>query len=310
MDIAKYTEFLVSKFKIISPKDLYSLSNNEGFQPNIYFILGLKKYYYSKETKIIDKNEGAIYIKLQSKDGDIIETNTILTDSENPYISKGFNPLVINKLSFNADMSEMIINEKFRYSFDYIYPWIRENTTKHKVLYIGQGQGSEDNPRDAIIRLKDHNTLQKILADCNGNYLNYKIELLLLEFQQINFFTNLGKVEEAHMHLSDEIPFDSNLFKVFPEHSQTINFIEAVLINYFKPEYNVKFIKGIVPKKQHSSYNRFYSENYNSSILNLKALDIGILYTDSVEFDARKKGYIDANINEEKSFDEFLNSNL
>lgn len=61
MDIAKYTEFWVSKFRIISPKDLYSLSNNEGFQPNIYFILGLKKYYYSKETKIIDKNKGDIY---------------------------------------------------------------------------------------------------------------------------------------------------------------------------------------------------------------------------------------------------------
>lgn len=303
MDIAKYTEFLVSKFEIISPKDLYSLSNNEGFQPNIYFILGLKKYYYSKETKIIDKNKGAIYIKLQSKDGDIIETNTILTD-----------PLVINKLSFNADMSEMIINENFRHSFDCIYASIRENTPKYtpkyKVLYIGQGQGSEDNPRDAIIRLKDHNTLQKILADCNVNYLDYKIELLLLEFQQKNFFTNLGKVEEAHMHLSDEILFDLNPFKVFPEHSQTINFIEAVLINYFKPEYNVKFIKGIVPKKQHSSYNQFYSENYNSSILNLEALDIGILYTDRVEFNASKKGYIDANINEEKSFDEFLNSNL
>ena len=62
--------------------------------------------------------------------------------------------------------------------------------------------------------------------------------------------------EEGDKHMHDVL---CNL----PRLDQVINIMEAALINYFKPEYNVNFVENF-PNENHKGYKQYFELDYNS----------------------------------------------
>ena len=129
-----------------------------------------------------------------------------------------------------------------------------------KVAYIGQSFGN-NGERVAIDRLMSHSTLQNILADCQSKKSEYNVRILLLQFEQ-----------DCHV---EAIPIEGiNMLVSTPPNlseKQIINITEAVLINYFKPEYNKDFISSF-PSKAHTSYSELYDFGYTELVLDLSYL--------------------------------------
>ena len=263
------SEFMLNYCELINPSDVNDYKLIDGFIPNLYFILGIKKYYFSNDTKIIDKKNGKLFVKLESEDGEIIECNWTVVDQEKNL----FKNLT---MEISMDKRVMIVNGVDKYPVDYFYLNNLDIIPKFRILYIGQAFGGSKNKRNAIDRLKNHDKLQKILADCISSKLKYDVKILLLDLNQLDLFTTLGKKEDSHY----ELEFENNFYEDFPSKAQMINIVEALLINYFKPEYNRDFVKGAVPCLSHSSYNEFYRKQYELILINLQKLGDIELYTD------------------------------
>lgn len=121
------------------------------------------------------------------------------------------------------------------------------NRTKLEVLYVGQAFG-KTGERLALDRLKQHTTLQRILADAeeSGND-----EILLLAFQygsSKNWMSTAGnrwiepsathEEESAHIKAVGQCTFDRKT---------RVLLAEAALINYFKPRYNKLHLESFRP---------------------------------------------------------------
>src|SRR5262249_3343054 len=107
-----------------------------------------------------------------------------------------------------------------------------------KVLYIGQAYG-DDGSRNAIDRLKKHETLQKIALQ--GVPEGYRLELLLLEVMPnttvVTMFNPWAKEKDDG---SKRIGF--GLDKLFgTNEEEQIALYEAALIRYFQPKFNKTF---------------------------------------------------------------------
>lgn len=107
---------------------------------------------------------------------------------------------------------------------------------KLEVLYVGQAFGNGS--RSAIDRLKNHSTLQKILADTAHNYPDSEISVLMFVFEPYNLissFDGLSKgVIDGKRDAKRFISIHENLLSL----KQQIGLAEAGLIRYFQPEYN------------------------------------------------------------------------
>ena len=65
-----------------------------------------------------------------------------------------------------------------------------------------------------------------------------------------------------------------------PKEEQIINIVEAAMINYFKPEYNVNFVENF-PDKNHKGYRQYFDLDYN-----MLTIEIDLSFDDapSVQF--------------------------
>lgn len=106
------------------------------------------------------------------------------------------------------------------------------------IQYIGQAYG-KDGSRNAIDRLKKHETLQKI--SLQGIPDGYNLELLLLEIQPSNKIMTTFNPHALDQNHGDE-RIASGIEKLFEtnEHER-ITLYEASLIRYFRPKYNKEF---------------------------------------------------------------------
>lgn len=150
----------------------------------------------------------------------------------------------------------------------YLYSAFSEKALNCEILYIGQSYGKKGE-RDALIRLKSHETLQKVLADISYGEINYEIAITLWEFTPRlqssmdgrSEFTVSEKEDEAHfLRVLSSPPLILD--------GQIINVTEAALINYFKPEYNTNFVNNF-PDISHKGYQFYYDYDYNSIIVEL-----------------------------------------
>jgi hypothetical protein len=125
--------------------------------------------------------------------------------------------------------------------------------------------------------------LQAIYSEAISRSPDKEVWLALWNFepQLLTFIDGLTKQyqttfeeDDAHIHRVISTPISGQ---------QRINFTEAALINYFKPEYNITF-KNIFPSPAHATYSECYELDINSLIVEVDTEDFdACLWTPSVE---------------------------
>lgn len=108
-----------------------------------------------------------------------------------------------------------------------------------EVLYIGKSY-SENKNRNIIDRLKNHSTLQKILAEVAYSNPDDEVYIITMEFNPSVFLSQIdGRNNNV---LIDNERVDLNRFKKISESDiskeEEISLIEAGLIRYFQPMHN------------------------------------------------------------------------
>ncbi|PMR65265.1 type I restriction endonuclease subunit S [Streptococcus intermedius] len=282
-------------FELLKPNEV-SQSINPYFKANFYFILGIPRWFFDGPPKISKCRKGKLTLKLISDDNDRVKFPITIMNLETK-------PLDIRKVTLFKDSRFLTINDKITYqSIDVMlnnpnfYPGF-------KILYIGQAQGKKQT-RTANDRLANHETFQKIIADVNQGLLNYEIRVLTFSIKETKIATILGNnifqdnfsYEEIDRIIKDKEQLDYCSEKIqkevaqFPSSESQINIVEAKLINYFKPQYNIKFKKDNIPNKSHLSYRDYFAQHFNSMAINLSKFVIDssfadcTFYTDSRTF--------------------------
>jgi hypothetical protein len=142
----------------------------------------------------------------------------------------------------------------------------RLNSEKHvqdfEVLYIGQAFG-EDGSRNAIDRLKKHETLQKIAV--KGIPSNYNLYLFLLEIlpanRLITMFNPWAKTKD-----NSGKRIDDGLDKLFnTNEAERTTLYEASLIRYFQPNFNKEF-KNSFPSTNMKILSDCYAKDFSAII--------------------------------------------
>jgi len=106
-----------------------------------------------------------------------------------------------------------------------------------EVKYIGQAYG-KDGSRNALDRLKKHETLQKI--SLKGVPENYKLSLLLLSVESNNRVVTM--INPRAQKQDDGSRVKSGLDKLFDtSEPERISLFEASFIRYFYPDFNKEF---------------------------------------------------------------------
>jgi hypothetical protein len=149
-----------------------------------------------------------------------------------------------------------------------VYSEFSEKRLECEILYIGQAYGKQGE-RDALKRLKSHDTLQKVLADNSYEDINNEIVLTLWEFTP----RLLSSMDGRNGFTASETEDKEHFLKVLSApplilDNQIINVTEAALINYFKPKYNEMF-KNNFPNVKHKGYRFYYDYDYNAITVEL-----------------------------------------
>ncbi|MFG3097229.1 hypothetical protein [Streptomyces sp. NPDC048202] len=155
---------------------------------------------------------------------------------------------------------------------------IGENDEVHRefldldITYIGRAYGTNGN-RNAITRLANHETLQRIQGEMAMKRPDLDLWLVPLSFQGFSiigeFGTWVGTVtdaeERAHAEEVERCPI--------PE-SQRVALTEGALIKHFDPEYN-KNLKGTFPSRNHKDYSAVYSRELIGAGFDLETTPVG-----------------------------------
>lgn len=153
-----------------------------------------------------------------------------------------------NRLSFKLELTNKLgenVNETIKAKD--LYLRVMENQ-EFNIEYIGKSFG-EKGERTSEQRLKNHSTLQRILADNEDAIEKKDIFIILFDITPLVINTITG-------------PEQVKIGEFLDDPSLYTSLIEAKLINYFKPEYNDKFVSGVVPSESHTSYNELMKKNY------------------------------------------------
>ena len=295
MSVRKYiTEFALgmrlSNVYLLQQDQLQMLKNFEEFQSapsHIYIIARQPKISIEPESFYLDSKFYSLKFNIQKQNSythqifkspissEIVNlqldcpyphTEYIFKEKEGNIVAHGKAALLL--LQNISTLKEInLYKQKFQKINDL------QNLLSFEVLYVGQSYG-EDGSRNALDRLQDHQTLQKIYFESNKKNPDKDIWIVLCSFEKSVITTidptqnNYGvSIEESDRHLFSVCNKVMNDDAGITE-KQSINFTEAALIRYFQPEYNEKF-KNNFPDYSHSSYSECYDLDINSVIIEL-----------------------------------------
>jgi hypothetical protein len=149
-----------------------------------------------------------------------------------------------------------------------------------EVLYVGQAFG--DGRRTAIERLRNHATLQKILAQMHHEMPDDEVILLTFEYvpyRVISMFDGVDK--KAIRDERDTERFSSILDNPLTEHQQ-VCLAEAGLIRYFQPKYN-EIYKASFPASDQRILDQCYQLDFSALIVEIDTEELDIsLYSPAV----------------------------
>lgn len=114
-----------------------------------------------------------------------------------------------------------------------------------EVLYVGQGIG-KSNKRNAIDRLLNHSTLQRILAENSTYYPEAEIQLLLYRFEHGQTFMSTGGdlSAEPMASVDEERAHMMRMNTVHLTRHEKVALAEAALIRHFQPWFNIQLKKS------------------------------------------------------------------
>ena len=293
----------MDKIMYIKPTQI---SEHKDDDYHIYFICSLPKAYFIKDSikftasklscELIHNSEN---IKIDKSYLEIFDGSP-LTETDFT-LSKDNSTLTLTFYKNFIKQKEVVVsaNEIFGAS------GLME-TKKEKILYIGQAFG-ESGKRTAGVRLENHSTLQRILSDIQSSGSDEEVQLYLMNFKMEHILQLSGYSSRAKNDAAANTFFDT-----MDDYNQEmcINLVEASLINYFKPKYNVQYKKKIFSQNS-SKFKIFYQNNISKisvqilpteysdeylSQMNIRMPRI-IFYTDCVEYNTG-------------SYNEFITTNL
>ena len=133
--------------------------------------------------------------------------------------------------------------------------------TTAKVLYVGQAYGSDGN-RSALDRLVSHGTLQRVLADYQDQ--SHKSILVgMFEFAPARMIENFnGALDIVYKQEEEEERIQNAINGNIPIRDQ-IAIIEASIIRYFVPKYNIK-LKNDLPSKRSKTLAKCYEYDFSA----------------------------------------------
>lgn len=149
----------------------------------------------------------------------------------------------------------------------------------YEVLYVGQSVGQGN--RSASERLRNHSTLQKILALTNYDYPDKEIMIFMYQFENDQIFTSIdGRAKDANNSDKNELRL-MNAINNPPNKQQKIGMIEAGLIRYFQPHYNEMF-KIKFPSTKYKTLKSCYDLDVSSLVIELNCEDLNYFLYSSV----------------------------
>ena len=141
-----------------------------------------------------------------------------------------------------------------------------------EVLYVGQSYG-EGGSRIAPDRLLSHSTLQGIYAEALRRAPDQDVWLVLFHFEPLLITSFDGRSKQYQTSSEEDAAHRNRVLKFEITEQQQINFTEAALIRYFRPEYNTIF-KDSFPNPAHSTYAQCYDLDINTVNVEIQAEDI------------------------------------
>ncbi|MDN8182060.1 hypothetical protein QZK27_02220 [Acinetobacter baumannii] len=173
--------------------------------------------------------------------------------------------------------------------YDLAYKFQIEDLISMKVLYIGKAIGNNSN-RNALDRLRNHSTFQKILADRNAYYPDRAVFIGMFKFHQVKQYTIVDGWDISKIGGDEDFDRLLKANKAEIPLEQQISIIEMALIRYFEPEYNKKLKKDLPTKKSKileicNKYD-FSAIAVNFCIDNIKYPNLNLyFYTDKIKID-------------------------
>jgi hypothetical protein len=144
-----------------------------------------------------------------------------------------------------------------------------------EVMYVGMSYG-EDGSRSAKDRLKNHSTLQKVLADMSADEPESETLLVLVEYEPpISIITFDGRDKSLLEENDRDVIRDLKKQNEVIDGKTEIALAEAGLIKYFKPRYNDKY-KNNFPDRAHTITESLYSIDFTAFVVELDTEDVSV----------------------------------
>lgn len=250
----------INSFSVYRPDEIYKSDLEFSKDHHLYMVLEVDKIFVEKYTVI----DNILNLTIANSNKETQEL-CLEFDRTDFIINETTNKQYLEVDGFKLFVTQLLIDLGY--------------TVKTRLLYIGKAIGGE-NCRSSIERLKSHETLQRILAESPNNRPNSDILLLTFGVDETKYLDTFVPIDEAGNSIEDHSDFVAE--------KQLISMVEAKLINYFKPEYNIEFSKGEVPRSSHSSYNEYYGKRFNSMYLFMNVLPNFIFKTDTRTFNVKE----------------------
>ena len=142
----------------------------------------------------------------------------------------------------------------------------------YEVLYVGQAYA--DGRRNAFDRLKNHSTMQKILAETHYNMPDDQIWVLTFVYEPyVTMMMFDGRSESAIRGEEDDARFVSTVENPLTKHEQ-ICLAEAGLIRYFQPTYN-KIYRDSFPSSELEILRACYERDFSALSVEIDTSELG-----------------------------------
>ena len=249
-----YNQFFIRK------KDIQK--RNDGIKVTLFTIIEDKEVDY--ELPFLEFIEGADHRKIEIRVS-YPGTKMILVIKDEEFLRK--NPKVKRIVEIKAQNLYMFSAKSI------------VSREEYEILYIGQSYGKKGR-RTALDRLEAHSTLQKILTEYKEEHPDKHIYILLLEMEARLAMSFDGISKKFTKSEDESMEHLKKVCSDLPKEEQIINIVEAAMINYFKPEYNVNFVENF-PDKNHKGYRQYFDLDYN-----MLTIEIDLSFDDapSVQF--------------------------
>ncbi|MED4011127.1 SEC-C domain-containing protein [Priestia aryabhattai] len=247
-----------SQVTIVYPKLLETVDVSKSAY-HIYMINKIKRLTYVEDSiKVLDT-----HVEVQVKHGTTsdIKIETIKIPLHEKIVGYEFesDKILLLKDGYGGGLKLDVL---------WLYSSFSPKSLECEIVYIGQSYGKMGD-RDALKRLKSHETLQKVMADILYDDINYEIAITLWEFTP-RLLQSIDGRSGYQVTENEDIQHMQKVLSAPPLiiDNQIINITEAALINYFKPKYNDKF-KNNFPDVTHKGYTFYYDYDYNAITVEL-----------------------------------------